>query len=57
MQTQLQLGSYIHACTNDTRFLVNLQDLIPTLQEYIYKQHKPAKVGIKSHRFATVCFL
>ena len=28
MQTQFQLGSYIHACTNE---LANLQDLMPTL--------------------------
>ena len=27
MQTQFQLGSYIHACTNETHFLANLQDL------------------------------
>ena len=31
MQTQFQLGSYIHACTNETHSLTNLQDLIPTL--------------------------
>ena len=31
MQTQFQLGSYIHACTNETRVLANLQDVIPTL--------------------------
>ena len=31
MQTQFQLGSYIHACTNETHSLANLQDLIPTL--------------------------
>ena len=28
---QLQLGSYIHPCTNYTHSLVYLQDLIPTL--------------------------
>ena len=37
--------------------LANLQDLIPTWQVHIYKQHKPAKVGIKSCRFARVCFI
>ena len=31
MQTQFQLGSYIYRCTNETYFLTNLQDLIPTL--------------------------
>ena len=31
MQTQFQLGNYIHACTNETHSLANLQDLIPTL--------------------------
>ena len=31
MQTQFQLGSYIHACTNETHSLENLQGLIPTL--------------------------
>ena len=34
MQTQFQLGtiaSYIHACTNETHSITNLQDLIPTL--------------------------
>ena len=25
------LVSYIHACTNETHFIANLQDLIPTL--------------------------
>ena len=28
MQTQLQLGRYVHVCINE---LANLQDLIPTL--------------------------
>ena len=31
MQTKFQLGSYIHACTNETHPLANLQDLIPTV--------------------------
>ena len=30
MQTQFQLGSYIHASTNETHSVANLQDLIPT---------------------------
>ena len=28
---QLQLGSYIHTCINETHSLAPLQDLIPTL--------------------------
>ena len=56
MQTQLQLGRYIHVCINETYSLANLQDLIPTLAgSYDYKQHNPAKVGIKSCRFAREC--
>ena len=35
MQTQFQLGSYIHVCTDKTHFLVNVQDLIPTLTAII----------------------
>ena len=31
MQAQFQLGSYIHACTNETHSLANLQDLIPSM--------------------------
>ena len=31
MQTQFQLGSYIHAYTNETDSLASLQDLIPIL--------------------------
>ena len=31
IQTQLQLGRYIHACINETHCLANLQDLISTL--------------------------
>ena len=41
MQTQFQLGSHFHACTNETHCLANLQDLIPTLANIImYRQHK-----------------
>ena len=42
MQTQFQLSSYIHACTNETHSLPNLQDLITTLASLCW----PAKVGI-----------
>ena len=31
MQTQFQLGGYIHAPKNETHSLANLQDLFPTL--------------------------
>ena len=31
MQTEFQLGSCIHVCTNETHSLANLQDLISTL--------------------------
>ena len=51
MQTQFQLGSYIHACTNETHSLVNLQDLIPILTDCV-AIIIAAKVGIKS-RFCT----
>ena len=44
---ELQLGSYIHTCTNETFSLAPLQDLIPTLASMLF-----AKVGIKSCRGA-----
>ena len=31
MQAQIQLGCYIHECTNETHFPAKLQDLIITL--------------------------
>ena len=53
MQTQFHLGRYIHAYTNETYSLVNLQDLIPTLAGLCsLSVFMPAKVGIKSSRFA-----
>ena len=61
MQTQFQLSSYIYAFANTTDSLSYLLDLIPTLTAiiniriHIYKRHKPAKVGIKSCRFAREC--
>ena len=49
MQSQFQLGSYIHTGTNETYSLANLQDLMPTyFGKYIYRQQKLSKVGIKS---------
>ena len=35
MQTQFQLGSYIHAYTNEIYSLANIQNLIPTLAAII----------------------
>ena len=56
MQTQFELGNYIHACTNETHSLTNLQDLIPTLANCVaYNKNiliMAAKVRIKSCRFA-----
>ena len=49
---ELQLGSYIHTCTNETYSLAPLQDLIPTLANNILAKHHDAKVGIKSCRGA-----
>ena len=47
MQTQFQLGSYIHACTNETHSLANLQDLAnPYFGRHNYRQHKLAKVEL-----------
>ena len=44
MQTQFQLVSYIHACTNETHSLANLQDLIPTLA--VFPIIMPAKLWV-----------
>ena len=50
------LASCIHTCTNETHSVANLQDLIPTLAAIIIgNTNLPAKVGIKSCRFATEC--
>ena len=50
------VASYIHACTNETFSIANLQDLNPTLAKiYNYRLHKVAKVGIKSCRYAIEC--
>ena len=46
IQTQFQLGSYIHAYTNKT------DSLVANLQGFILPIIMPAKVGIKSCRFA-----
>ena len=50
------VGTFMHAQMKYT--LANLHDLVPTLAVInIRKQHKPAKVGIKSCRFARVYFI
>ena len=54
MQTQLQLGRYIHACLNETHSSKSTR-FNPYFGRYNYKQHNPAKVGIKSCRFAGEC--
>ena len=56
MQTQFQLGRYIHACANEMHASKSTR-FNPYFGRYIYKQHKPAKIGIKSCRFARVCFI
>ena len=49
------VASYIHACTNKTHSIANLQDLIPTLASlFMLPIIIAAKVGIKSSRFAFV---
>ena len=56
MQTQFQLVSCIHTCTNETHSVVNLQDIISTLaSKFVLPIIITAKVGIKSCRFATEC--
>ena len=42
---KISASNYIHACTNETHFLANIHDLIPTFA--CYMQHKPAKIGSK----------
>ena len=49
--TQFLLGSYIHACTNETDSLANLQDVFPTLADIIIGN----TTWIKSCRFAREC--
>ena len=55
-QIQLQMGSYLHPCTNETHPSVHLQDLI---QAYIIIciQYTADKVWIKSCRCAGGCVL
>ena len=50
------VASYIHACTNETHSIANLQDLIPTLALVVCVSYNyAAEVGIKSCRFAIEC--
>ena len=45
IQTQFQLGSYyIHACTNETPSIANLQDLIPALALAVYVVYNYASI-------------
>ena len=48
-----RLASYIHTCTNETRSVAYLQDLIPS--RYVLPIIIAAKEGIKSCRYATEC--
>ena len=56
MQTQLQLGRYIHVCINEARSSKSTRFNL-YFSRYNSKQHNPAKVGIKSCRFARECFI
>ena len=47
------VGRYTHACINDTHSSKSTK-FIPYFGSYNYKQHKPAKVRIKSYGFARV---
>ena len=56
MQTQFQLSSYIHACTNETHSLAYLQVLANLyIGQFVLLIFTPAKVGIKSCIFAREC--
>ena len=46
MQTQLQLGRYIHVCINETQSPANVQDLIPTLAGIIISSTIQPKWGL-----------
>ena len=50
MQTQVQLGSYIHACTNEVHSL----RFNPYFGSNNYRQHK---LAIKSCKFVRECVL
>ena len=50
------LVNYIHACTNETHSIANLQNLTPTLaSQFVLPIFIAAKVGIKFCRFAIEC--
>ena len=56
MQTQLQLGRYIHVCINETHSLANLRTRFnPYFGWIVQLMITPAKVGIKSCRFGREC--
>ena len=51
-----KVRSYIHACTNETHSIANLQDLIPTLAVIVCVSYNYAvKVEIESCRFVIEC--
>ena len=53
MQTQLQLGRYVHVAMHKWNILSSKSTRFnPYFGRYNYKQQNPAKVGIKSCRFA-----
>ena len=51
--------SYNYTCTNGTKYLANLQDLIPTLTDITVSNINHPKYGVKSSscRFAIECVL
>ena len=56
MKTKFQFGSYIQAYRNEhTYTLANLPRFTPYFGSNNYRQHRPAKVGIKSCRSAREC--
>ena len=55
MKTQFQLGSYMHGCTNEHTFSNKSTRFNPYFDSYKYREHKLAKVGIKSYIFAREC--
>ena len=58
MQTQFQLGSYIHVCANETHSIANLRDLMPTLAGIIISNTNQPKYGLNLvYLVENVCYL
>ena len=58
MQTQFQLGSYIHECTNETHFSSKSTRLNPYFGRHNYRKHKLAtKVVINLVDLLKMCFI